>query len=202
MIIHPNPQGTEGWLLDKMGKPGASSWNKILQPESMKPSKSREAYLYDLCEERLEVNKEFYKSRYMQRGNDMEPEARNYYALLNDIEPQQIGFVTDEDDRYGFSPDFLIGDNGGCETKCPKLITHKKYKDAAKLPSIYKLQCLAPFVVSDTFEWWDFMSYFPGTKPYIFRVIADDYRNDINTLRIALELFCDDLDKLEKEMKL
>lgn len=200
MIILNHEQGTEEWLDAKMGKPSGTGFNKIIQPDNMIISKQREAYLYDLCEERFEVKKDFYKSRYMERGSGMEPEARNYYAFLRDIEPQQVGFCTDDDGRYGVSPDFLIGDDGGCEVKCPKLITHRKYAKAETLPNEYKLQVLGALLVTGR-DWWDFMSYFPGTKPYIFRVCAEDYREDINTLRIAVELFCDDLDKLEKEMR-
>ena len=191
-------QGGQEWLDARMGKPSSSNFDKILTPENMAISKQREAYLFDLCEERLEVNHEFYKSRYMQRGNDLEPEARNYYAFLKDIEPQQVGFCTDDNGRYGCSPDFLIGEDGGCEIKCPKLITHRKYRNSNKLPTIYKLQVLGSLLVTGR-EWWDFMSYFPGSKPYIFRVFAKDYKDEINILRIAIELFCDDLDKLEKE---
>ena len=201
MIVHNCKQTDKEWFAIRMGKPSASEFHKILKPSNLCVSDQREKYLYDLCEERLEVRKDFYKSRYMERGQEMEEEARNYYAFDNDLEPQQIGFITDDDERYGCSPDFLIDDSGGGEIKCPKLITHKKYKDSNKLPSTYKLQVLGGLLVTGR-EWWDFMSYFPGTKPYVFRAYASEYKNELSTLKVALSLFCDDLDKLEKEMKL
>lgn len=202
MIVIDCEQGTPEWLEAKLGKPSASNFDKILTPANMQISKQREAYLYDLCEERLEINHDFYKSRYMDRGSELEAEARDYYtAFIAKQDVQQVGFITDDSGRYGCSPDALVGKDGGFEVKCPKLITHRKYRNDKKVPTIYRLQPLGGLLVTGC-EWWDFMSYFPGTKPYIFRVYAKDNQDDINTLRIALELFCDDLDKLEKDERL
>lgn len=201
MIVIDCPQHSDEWYAARMGRPTASNFDKILTPDRMQISKQREAYLHDLCEERLEVSQDFYRSRYMDRGSDLEESARAYYSFVTGSDVQQVGLCLNDNERYGCSPDGLIGDEGGFEAKCPKLITHRKYKRAEKVPTIYKLQVLGGLLVTGR-EWWDFMSFFPGTKPYIFRAYAKDYAEDLETLRIALELFCDDLDKLEKEERL
>ena len=148
MIIVDCEQGSPEWFEARFGKPTASNFDKILTPANMQISKQREAYMFDLCEERLEVNREFYKSRYMERGNELESEARDYYAFMKDCEPKQVGFCLDDSGRYGCSPDSLIGDDGGFEAKCPKLITHRKYRTNEKLPTIYKLQVLGSLLVT------------------------------------------------------
>ena len=52
------------------------------------------------------------------RGNEQEPAAASTYQLYNNVEVEKVGFCTDDDLRYGVSPDRLIGDYAGLEIKC------------------------------------------------------------------------------------
>ena len=198
MIICDGVPGSIEWLTDKLGKPSASNYDKILTPEKMEKSKTREPYLYDLCSERISGEvKEGFKSFDMLRGNEKEADAVTAYEFLKDVEIQKVGFCLDDNIRYGASPDGLIGEDGGVEIKCPKLITHHGYVKDNALPREYKLQVLGNLLVTKR-EWWDFMSYFPNIEPFYIRVYAEDYKDDIAMLESELEKFCDDLDSLYK----
>jgi len=52
----------------------------------------------------------------MLRGKELEAEARDFYALANDVEVKQVGFCLS--DGYGASPDGLVGEDGLLEIKC------------------------------------------------------------------------------------
>lgn len=200
MIVCDGEQGTQEWLFDRLGKPSASNFDKILTPAKMEISKAREAYLYELCSDMISGEiKESYKSFDMLRGNEKEADAVSAYEFLHDCEIQRVGFCLTDDGRYGASPDGLIGENGGVEIKCPKLITHHGYVKDNVLPRDYKLQVLGNLLVTGR-EWWDFMSYFPNIKPFIIRVYAKDYKDDLTLLACELERFCDDLSELNRTL--
>ena len=94
MKIHNVTQGSDEWFNLRLGIPSASRFKDLLTPTG-KPSASSEKYLNDLLAERLSGKRfETFKSNWMQRGNDLEPEAANVFWLQEDLHCREIGFVT------------------------------------------------------------------------------------------------------------
>ena len=199
MIICEMPQQTDLWYAEKAGLPSASNFDKIITIEG-KPSKQREKYMYSLSAERITKKKEdTFQSFSMQRGVELEAEARQYYELINDCEVRQVGLCyPNEDKKYGCSPDGLVLEDGGLEIKCPTAAVHVGYLLDGKLPSDYFQQVHGSLLVTGR-RWWDFLSYYPGLRPLIIRVEPD--KKFIKALEIELEKFCCELSALVEKIR-
>jgi len=191
--IHECLQQSDTWWDLKRGVPTASNFDKILTPTTLKPSASQMDFICQLIAERLLVTPQHFvsdrgMSRPMINGVLTEPEARAFYTVATGNEVRQVGFVTTEDGRFGFSPDGLIGEEGGLELKCPMPHTHVRYLLEETLPSEYIGQVHGPLALalldkSMPFRWWDFVSYFPGLPEFRIHVEPNAY-----TARLAEEL--------------
>lgn len=174
-------QGSEEWFSARLGVPTASRFKDIVTPAKGEKSASYKGYMYELIAERLTKEREgFFKSEWMERGNEIEPLARASYEFINDVEVKQIGMIFNDDMTIGISPDGLIGDNGGLEIKCPKPSTVVKYMLDGGLPLEYKPQVMGSLWISER-EWWDFLAFHPSMDFYQIRVYRDeDYIKKMN----------------------
>ncbi|MEA3436553.1 MAG: YqaJ viral recombinase family protein [Thermodesulfobacteriota bacterium] len=180
-------QGSPEWFIEHAGKPGASSFNKIVTTKG-EPSKQSDDYALQLAGEYiLGTVEQGYASFAMQQGLDRENEARQLYEIIHDAEIRQVGMVyKDERQDRLCSPDGLMNSRG-LEIKCPVLKTHIKYLLDKKLPTDYFCQVQGSLYITG-FETWDFMSYYPGLDPFLITV----ERNEpfIEKLDKALDKFC------------
>jgi len=181
-------QGTDEWRALRLGIATASRFDSIITPAKGELSKQADGYARELLAEWLSGQAaETYQSAWMARGNDMEPEARDYYAFERETVVERVGFVYADDSRmYGCSPDGLIGDDGLLEMKNPKPSTHIGYLLNGGLPLDYRPQVQGSLLVTGR-AWCDFLSYCPGLPPLLLRVTRDeDY---IGKMRAALAAF-------------
>ena len=111
---------------------------------------------------------------HVQLGIQLEENARCSYEFDTDSEVEQVAFVHDESGKWGFSPDGLVGTDGGVEIKVPQLDTHLKYLDMAVIPVEYRAQVWAPLLMG--WQWWDFYSYsrFESVPHFLIRAHAHD----------------------------
>ena len=196
MEILDMEQRSPEWFAVKAGKPSPSKFSEIITTKGER-SKSREKYLYRLAGEAVAgIREDGYTSFAMQRGIDMEDEAADMYELMNGVDTQKIGCI--KNDLCGGSPDRLVGVNGGLEIKCPEVHTHVAYLLKKKLPTEYFAQVHGYLYITGR-EWWDFMSYYPGIKPFIVRVTPD--KQWIEKLEQELIDFNEDLAKLIGEIQ-
>lgn len=173
MRISKHEQGTPEWLEARLGIPSASMFSKIVTTKGVW-SIQADSYINQLVAERLTgVREETFQSHHMIRGTELEPEARDLYCLMNDVEVQEVGFCLHDTLEAGCSPDALVGTAGGLEIKAPAPATHVEYLRGGVLPSRYKQQVMGCLWVTQR-EWWDFMSYHPSMKPLIVRVERDE----------------------------
>lgn len=173
MIVVNVEQGSPDWFQARCGIMTASNFEKIITTKG-EPSKSRLKYLYQLAGEKITGKMvEGYQNEAMQRGKEMEAEARNLYELLHDVKIQQVCVCyRDEQKICAASPDGLVGEEGLVEIKCPLIHTHVSYLDEGTLPVDYFQQVQGQLYVTGR-KWLDFVSYFPGLKPLIVRVERD-----------------------------
>jgi len=179
-VILELEQGTPEWLQARCGRPTASRFSDIITAAKGDLSKSAKGYIRELigqtfCPEWSYI----FKSADMQRGNDLEPEARESFANATGLTVAQVGFCIRDDGVTGCSPDGLITDAAGeymagLEIKCPSPKVHIGYVLDGGLPDDYKQQVHGSMAVTGLTE-WHFWSYFPGMKPHHVIVHWDDY---------------------------
>jgi len=199
MIIVDCIQNSPEWCAEKLGKPSASNASKIITSKG-EPSKQREGYLYELAAERITGKREEgYTNGNILNGHDREDESRKLYEMLHGVEVRQVGVVyKDERMRFLCSPDGLVGSDYGLELKNVLPKTQVKYLLDGGLPSDYFGQVQMSLYVTG-FKFWDFMTYSPGIKPLYVRVERDE--KYIKALSVALEEFCDELDKVTEKLR-
>ncbi len=198
-IILDCEQGSDIWHAARIGVVSASKFSEILTPLG-KPTTGakRTTYMNTLIAETIMGAKaDSYCSDAMKRGIELEPEARDMYAMIQDCEPVEIGMAYLDDRKLiSCSPDALVDENGLWENKAPSPHNHIKYLLDNKIPTQYITQVQGQMYVLEK-EWCDFMSYCPDIKPLIVRVYRDDVY--IKTLSSALESFVDEMQgKLQK----
>jgi putative phage-type endonuclease len=179
-IINVEQRSPE-WFAARLGVPSASNFAKVITPGGKK-STQVEGYLNRLVADILTGRSEQQEANEaMQRGTELEPEARSYYELIAGP-VEEVGFCI-HDDGFGCSPDGVVGD-GLLEIKCPLAHTHVEYLREGVIPSIYIPQVQGQMLVMDK-KWCDFLSYHPDMKPLLVRVERDD--KFCNTLHEALK---------------
>ena len=124
-------------------------------------------------ESKTKRNIETFKNEWMERGLELEQEARNAYSDLTFTDVTNGGFM--EFGRFGSSSDGLAGE-GMIEIKCPKYSTHFERLIKGGSDPTYKWQIAGQLHIYDK-PWCDFVSYcpdFPEEKQlYVFRVERD-----------------------------
>lgn len=186
-------QGTPEWLQARAGIVTASTVGKLLTSTGKVANNDTSRSLTEtLVAERITGRADpMHPTRDMERGNILEPFARDLYAEQNKISVAQIGFARLDIDNLtiGASPDGLIGDNGGLEIKCPRAKTHLRTVFQDEVPAQYMPQIQACMYVLDR-SWWEFVSYVPGLPLYIKRVRRD--QDWITNISLAAEKYEDD----------
>jgi len=199
MIIDNCIQGGEHWTNLRCGNPGASNFSKIVTSTG-KISSTRGAFLNTMAGEiLLGAKEESFSNADMQRGIDLEPDARNLFEMIKGVEVKEVGLCYQNELRlFHVSPDGLIkGQKKGLEIKCPKLGTHVGYLAKGKMPTTYVCQVQGSLMCTG-YESWFFMSYFPGLKPFILEVQRDEKL--IKILQEEIDKFCADLKLLVKKL--
>jgi len=179
MQIRTEIQGTPEWLETRIGMITGSGMSKLITSTG-KRSSSAESYINTLIAERITGERtSTHVSPAMQRGTELEDDARRYYEMIYDCEVKEVGFcVHDQFDSVGISPDGLMTDEKtgkfyGLEIKCPSAHTQVSYLRRGKVPSEYVAQIQACIWVADA-DYWDFISWHPQMKPFLLRVFRDD----------------------------
>ena len=95
-----------------------------------------------------------------------------------------MGFCTRDDEVVGCSPDSLVIDAdgsyvAGLEIKCPMAKHHAAYLIEGSLPDAYKAQVHGSMAVTGLTSWW-FMSYCEGLAPFILKVDANGYTDQVS----------------------
>ena len=187
-VLCPEQYTPEYWQ-HRRGVPSASNADRIITPKTAKPSSGMDGYIDELLGDMFDpgyAQHLDHATAAMRNGSIMEPEARHHYAAFgSDEEVQETGFVTTDDDRFGCSPDALVGDNGGLELKCPIHKTHVEYLRSGTLPDKYKPQVHWSLIVTGR-SWWDFMSYARNLPVMCVRVEPDEFTTK---LRDCMEAF-------------
>lgn len=171
-------QGSAEWHMIRWGKIGGTN-SKQLHVKT-------DTLLNSLVAANMESfdpdSEEGLKSAAMQRGNDLEPDARLLLSESVGVEFLQTGWLEREDcSIMGLSPDGLSDDGKvGCEIKCPSLEVHTRYIRENVIPSDYIHQVIQFFAVNDDMEYLWFCSYRPEHEIPLFKLKVGRY-DTVNT---------------------
>ena len=170
-------QGSDEWFRARLGVATASNFSKIITSTGSASSTLNDYALTLAAETLLETPDEAYKNADMERGNDLEPVARQYYEEYNFCEVKEVGFIVSDCGNYGYSSDGLVGSDGLIEIKCPKAKNHVQYMADKKCPTQYLAQIQGGLMVSGR-KWCDFVSFHPDfigyKKLFVVRVFRDE----------------------------
>jgi len=166
-------QGSPEWFAARVGIPSASNFDKIFTSKGAKSTQSK-AFMNTLLAEFITGEKASVKQTdWMERGIELEADARTAYEFITDESVEETGIVyADELRLISCSPDGLMSTKG-LEIKCPSPGVHIGYLIDQKLPTTYVQQVQGSMYVTGLLQ-WDFMSYHPDMKPVIITVDRDE----------------------------
>jgi len=169
-------QQSIGWMLLRLGKPTCSKYDSLLTPSKLKPATARELYGCELLNEwELGEPENFGSTDWMERGTDLEDDARRWYEFHTDREVQQVGFIARDDGKTGGSPDGLVGEDGGLEIKCLGAAKHRSHilKHPINTREEFVGQVQGYLYLTGR-EWWDILFYNPKLEKKIIRVYPNE----------------------------
>ena len=179
------PQGTDAWLLSRLGKVTGSRVADAVKRTKTGWSTERDKYMSELILERVylaarpnQLPAGRFRNAAMKWGTDTEPQARAAYAFLADVDVVQVGFVPHPRIAMaGCSPDGLVGADGMVQIKCPNPLTHMAtLRSGAPAPE-YVTQVQWEMACTGR-AWSDFVSFDPEMPAryalFVKRIPRDD----------------------------
>ena len=169
MKIHRNiEQNTEAWHKLRHGKLTASDFKSLITEKTQKIASNTK--IKDLAYKKAvetifnykeweEANEEvIFNSFDIERGNRLEPIARQEYEARTLKPVEEVGFIESECGLLGYSPDGLVGEEGLIEIKAPRKSKHLEtiFKNEVPLEHIAQIQ--GGLYLSGR-KWLDFVSY-------------------------------------------
>lgn len=170
MKFHNIDQNTEEWFGLRCGKITASQFKTVFSKPSTK------GYWDLIYKKRAELKtgeiEDSYSNKYMERGIELEPIAKNEYENYTFETIDNGGFF--EYNKYiGASPDGLLNNDGLIEIKCPIASTMERYIDKNTLPSEYYYQVHGQMFCSGR-DYVMFVAFHPKYDLFIKKVDRED----------------------------
>lgn len=154
-------QRSPEWFAARCGKVTASRLYDVMARTKSGYAASRQNYMAELiCQRLTGKQEEGFTNAAMMRGTELEPVAREMYALNEfDAVISEVGLI-DHPTITGFaaSPDGLVNDDGLIEIKCPNTWTHLKTLKTGAPKRQYLLQMHAQMMCTGR-KWCDFVSF-------------------------------------------
>lgn len=154
-------QRSPEWFAARCGKVTASRLYDVMTRTKSGYAASRQNYMAELICQRLTGKpEEGFTNAAMMRGTELEPVAREMYALNEfDAVISEVGLI-EHPTIAGFaaSPDGLVNDDGLIEIKCPNTWTHLQTLKTGVPKRQYLLQMHAQMMCTGR-KWCDFVSF-------------------------------------------
>lgn len=126
----------------------------------------------------FEFDDDGFVSPAMQRGNDLEPLAREEYELDTFSTVEETGYVS-WGEWFGVSPDGLVGDDGAIEIKCPMGGEFLRTLDNAGDPPGKHMAQMQWLLFITGREWCDYVVYHPDAATLIRRINRNESTMDL-----------------------
>lgn len=153
-------QRTDSWFQDRLGKVTASKVADVMAKTQKGYGATRANYMAQLiCERLTGTREEGYCNAAMQRGTDLEPQARAMYEFHTGNAVVETGFVPHPTiANCGASPDGIVGDDGLVEIKVPNTATHIATLRGGGIDDRYVKQMHLQMLCTGR-KWCDFVSF-------------------------------------------
>jgi predicted phage-related endonuclease len=193
------PQGSKEWESIRRGVVTASEIDALITPEwKPRTGEGVKTYLYNKIAEKLmapdtedeDVNTT--PSWAADQGKILENTAIPWFEFETDLKVERVGFCLSDDGRIGCSPDGLVGDDAGLETKCPQPHYQVRYLLGQAVPKQYLGQVHMSMLVTGRPCWW-FVSYSQNMPKLIVKVERDEAIQE--KLRDVIDAFLGDFDR-------
>lgn len=178
ITYHPNLiQGSDEWHQQRLAMLTASEMKLIITAKTLKVATDEKAkiHLYEILAQRINQFVEpQYISDSMLRGHYDEPLAReNYDQKYGGV--SQTGFVTNDNHGFiiGYSPDWLVGDDGQAECKSRAQKHHTATIVTKEVPPEFMIQVQTGLIVTER-KFCDYVSYCGGMPQVHIRVFPDE----------------------------
>jgi len=146
--------------------------------------KGLETLCWTATAERLSTaEKIHYTNEDMERGNELEGQARSLYEMETGNTVEEVGFVTNSkiSKVAGCSPDGLVNEDGNLEIKCPadvkylQMVADYKTTGTFEVENGYMAQMQMQMLIAER-KWTDYMVFNPNFSPsfLIQRIQVDD----------------------------
>lgn len=196
-------QRTPEWYAARLGKVTASRVADVMAKTKTGYSASRNNYMAQLICERLTGKPtDTFSNAAMQRGTELEPMARSFYEVKNDLLVIESGLVVHpEIESFGASPDGLVEGVGLVEIKCPNTWTHIETLKSGKPKSEYITQMQAQMACTGR-EWCDFVSFddrLPDDLAYFQTRIERDEKF-IETMLQEIRIFLGEMEETIQQL--
>lgn len=196
MKFEPIEQRSDEWRTKRLGRPTASQFHRIIQPGRAIKSASYEGYMSELIAERIfgrSMEKDVSGYAAVRWGVEHEDEAAA--ALEEQLGPLLPGgWMTDDDERYGCSPDRLLVKGNRrelVEIKCPYEIPKHVSNVLFGPGNDYRAQVQGQLLISG-YSYVHFWSYHPDCPPAYYRAEPDEpFMRKLDSL---LDDFCRELE--------
>jgi len=190
MILHEVEQNTEAWDDLRSGKLTASIAKKLVTPTGKRSTQYKGEIARIIAERMgLQEPEEIKPTWWMQRGTNLEHEARAWFEVETDLTVRtDIGFIESDDHLVGASPDGIIMTDTcrpytPLELKVPKPSTHISWYLDGVVPKEHIGQVHYQIALCEAAHGY-FCSYNPNTPPLILRVDRGPYTE---TMEKAIE---------------
>jgi hypothetical protein len=204
-------QNTQEWKEARLGHVTASGIHDLLskpRKRGQEESSGRRNYKAKLALEIIsgKLSKEGdIETWWMKRGKELEGDARTEYEIRTGFPVTQCGFLTHpEIERFGCSPDGLVGEDGMTQIKCLNRANHIECLTSG-IPSDHEEQMICELAVCVDKKWNDFASYhpeFPGDlKLYVKRIHRKDVLPQIEAIQKAVIEFNKEVDAVVLAMR-
>jgi len=189
-------QGTPEWASARAGSLGASSIADALAKTKTGWGASRATLKSRIAHERLTGRPaESFTNAAMQRGTELEPQARDMYALHTGYDVTEVGIVLHPSIKHSHcSPDGLCDADGMVELKCCGAARHIELLDDGAPEDRYVKQCLWQMACTGR-KWVDLTYFHPEFPPEMQLVIHRIERDEavIAALESEVTTFLDEV---------
>ena len=185
------PQGSAAWLFERVGYVTASRFEDVIgKQKNGKYYAARETYLWELVIERITgAPSDHWTSTAMMWGTDCEVRSRMAFEGATGTILLPCGFVKHPTEKWvGASPDALIGEDGGFESKSP---FNSRYQletiISGMIPPEHIAQVQGGMWVTGR-KYWEFQSFDPRLPEPLNRFNQRIVRDDAYIAALAAEV--------------
>jgi putative phage-type endonuclease len=179
-MMYDVEQRTQEWADLRIGRVTGSRIPDVMTVIKKGEAAPRRDYRAELvCETLTKVSAEdTYQTPEMRWGIANEPYAIALYETYNQVIVAPGGFHTHAQiDRFGVSPDGLVGDDGMVQVKCLKTANHLELVRTGQVPRDYFVQIQAELACTGR-QWCDFVGYDPRLPIHLRLFICRIERNE------------------------